>query len=303
MSVDRSPTSDRETARIVRSWLSEGTTRLPDRVLDAVLDEVPSTPQRRAWWPAWRFSDMNNTLRIALAAVAVVAIAFVGFSLLPRSNDLGGGAQSSTPSTAPTATATPTPSPTTALRLPLAGAIAPGRYTVEVRDAPITVDLTLPVATDGGAWKSGGWYVYSDTMNAAVSLWSAANVPADPCDMPASLPDPPVGPTVDDLVSALDAQANTDLSAAADVTVGGHAGKRFVMTYSESPACLGDIPFVMWTAPNGEYRAIEPGIGETVYVLDVDGQRLVIAAAYDPADIPVSTNVNDVIDSMEFVVH
>ena len=99
-------------------------------------------------------------------------------------------------------------------------------------------------------------------MNAAVSLWIAANVPADPCDMPGSLPDPPVGPTVDDLVSALDAQANTDMSAAVDVTVGGHTGKRFVMTYAQNPTCYGDIPLVMWTAPNGDYRAIQPGIGE-----------------------------------------
>ena len=157
MSLDRSSTADQETERIVRSWLSEGTTRLPDRVLDAVLDDVPSTPQRRAWWPAWRFADMNNTLRIALAAVAVVAIAFIGISLLPRNSGVGGGTQSSTPSASPTPSATATPSPSAALRLPLAGAIAPGRYTVDVRDAPVSVGLTL-----GGGWDSGGWYVRSE---------------------------------------------------------------------------------------------------------------------------------------------
>ena len=142
MSSDRSPTSDRETARIVRSWLNEGTTRLPDRVLDAVLDEVPSTPQRRAWWPARRFVDMNNTLRIALAAVAVVAIAFIGISMLPRDSGVGGGAQSSTPSAAPTASPTPTPSFTAGTRLPPEGtALAAGRYTAEFRDGPVFSDL------------------------------------------------------------------------------------------------------------------------------------------------------------------
>ena len=39
--------TDRETTRIVRSWLEEGATALPDRVLDAVLDQVPTTRQRR----------------------------------------------------------------------------------------------------------------------------------------------------------------------------------------------------------------------------------------------------------------
>jgi hypothetical protein len=104
MSLERSSASDRETERIVRSWLSEGTARLPDRVLDAVLDEVPSTPQRRAWWPAWRSERMNNTLRIAIAAAAVLVIAFIAINILPGfSGGIGGPAVSPTPSPTPTA--------------------------------------------------------------------------------------------------------------------------------------------------------------------------------------------------------
>ena len=53
--------TDRDTTRIVRSWLDEGATALPDRVLDAVLDQVPATSQRRPLWPAWRFREMNNS--------------------------------------------------------------------------------------------------------------------------------------------------------------------------------------------------------------------------------------------------
>ena len=41
-------TTDRETTRIVRSWLQLGVDRLPERVLDAVLDVLPATPQRRS---------------------------------------------------------------------------------------------------------------------------------------------------------------------------------------------------------------------------------------------------------------
>ena len=36
--------AERDETRIVRSWLEEGVTVLPDRVLDAVLDQVPATP-------------------------------------------------------------------------------------------------------------------------------------------------------------------------------------------------------------------------------------------------------------------
>ena len=92
--------ADRDTTRIVRSWLEEGATALPDRVLDAVLDQVPATSQRRPLWPAWRFREMNNALKLAIAAVAVVVVAVVGITLLPRSGGVGGPGPSPTPSPA-----------------------------------------------------------------------------------------------------------------------------------------------------------------------------------------------------------
>ena len=73
-------TIDRETTRIVRSWLEEGVTALPDRVLDAVLDQLPATPQRRPSRPARRTRDMSTSFKVALAA-AIVAVAFFGLSL------------------------------------------------------------------------------------------------------------------------------------------------------------------------------------------------------------------------------
>ena len=56
--------ADRETNRIVRAWLEEGVSALPDRVLDTVLDELPATPQRRASWPVRRFGEMNRLHQI-----------------------------------------------------------------------------------------------------------------------------------------------------------------------------------------------------------------------------------------------
>ena len=52
--------TDRDVTRIVRSWLEDGATALPDRVLDNVLDQLPATSQRRAWWPARRLREMNS---------------------------------------------------------------------------------------------------------------------------------------------------------------------------------------------------------------------------------------------------
>ena len=76
--------TDRDTTRIVRSWLEEGVTALPDRVLDTVLDQVPATPQRRSWRPTWRFVPMNTYSKLAIAAAAVVVVAVLGYNLFPR---------------------------------------------------------------------------------------------------------------------------------------------------------------------------------------------------------------------------
>ena len=81
--------TDRDVTRIVRSWLEDGATALPDRVLDNVLDQLPATSQRRAWWPAWRLREMNSALKFAIAATAVVVVAIVGINLLPGNDGVG----------------------------------------------------------------------------------------------------------------------------------------------------------------------------------------------------------------------
>ena len=129
--------TDRETTRIVRSWLEEGVTALPDRVLDAVLDQVPATPQRRSWWPARRSNGMNTYLKLFAAAAAVLVVAVVGYQVLPR----GGG---------PGGQPTITPSPSQAL-------LAHGTFTAQVGGG-YTVDLD---ATGGDSSVAGSMVVSS----------------------------------------------------------------------------------------------------------------------------------------------
>ena len=140
---------ERDTTRIVRSWLENGVTDLPDRVLDPVLDQLPSTPQRRHRWQARRSPRMNATLKIVSAAAAVVVVGVIGLNLLPGSALPGVGA---------VATASPSPSPTAsasggsgavesvALR---AGPLEAGRYHIdlELQDSSASADGT---PTPGG---------------------------------------------------------------------------------------------------------------------------------------------------------
>jgi hypothetical protein len=295
--------SERDLNRIVRSWLEEGVTALPDRVLDQVLDQLPATPQRRAWWPARRFPELNNVARLAIAAAAVAVIAFVGIRfLLPPSNSVGGPTQTptSTPTSAPTALATPSPSPVAAIPLPATGAALPGRYSIQVPDSSVTLELTVADAE----WTANGWYLGGSDLS--VSFWTVGNVYADACD-PGSYPDPKIGPTVDDLVSALDAQANTDMQSLGDVNVGQHPGKRVVMSPAAIVDCPGNPQLWFWQDPSGN-----PGRGtelmppggrqDVIWLIDVDGDRVVIVGFYDPSDPAEATRVLDVIDSIEFVL-
>ncbi|MFL5682583.1 MAG: hypothetical protein ACJ77O_05510, partial [Chloroflexota bacterium] len=87
--------SQPEVTRVVRSWLEQGVDRMPDRVLDAVLDLVPATPQRRSMRPVRRFQSMPTLYRGAIAAAAVLMAVVAGINLLPRT---GVGSPGASPS-------------------------------------------------------------------------------------------------------------------------------------------------------------------------------------------------------------
>jgi hypothetical protein len=162
---------ERDTTRIVRSWLENGVTDLPDRVLDSVLDQLPATPQRRHWWPARRFTPMNNALNLAMAAAAVVVVGVIGINLLPGSTQPGVGA-AATASPGPTASASPSPTPSGASAGPpalSAGPLAAGRYHIDV---PLytfraTNDAISPALMSGGVARvtfdvPDGWAGFED---------------------------------------------------------------------------------------------------------------------------------------------
>lgn len=124
--------TDRDLDRIVRSWMDEGVTQLPDRVLDLVLEQIPATPQRHASWLARRFSTMNNYARIGLVA-AVVLAAVVGIGLYGRSG-VGVPPPEASASVAPSVEPSPTASPITG---PIVGTWATGETTCQQQVAAI----------------------------------------------------------------------------------------------------------------------------------------------------------------------
>jgi hypothetical protein len=90
---------------VLEAWFLDGPREMPDRVFEAVFDQVERVPQRRLARFLLRFSDMSSTAKwIAAGAAAVLAIG-VGFAVLGRSPVTGPGTNPS-----PGETASPSPS-------------------------------------------------------------------------------------------------------------------------------------------------------------------------------------------------
>jgi len=260
--------TDRETTRIVRSWLEDGVTQLPDTILDSVLDELPATPQRRAtWWPARRLPHVHTSVKVGLAAVIVVAAMLVGYTYF------------ASPSVGDPSRTTPTASPDV---LPRSGDLAAGPYEIEGASVPVHISFDL-----GDGWAACSQNMLeqgvcrigpSETPRSIVGVAFPVveNVVADPCDA-TTLLDPPVGPSVDDLVTALSELDGFSATAPEDVTVGGYPAKRLTVT---APANVDDTCELGTWATSQRTNGVGEGEANDLYVVDVDGERIVIAMSY-----------------------
>lgn len=102
--------------RLADYYETEAPPAAPAWVLRDALATIDVTPQRRVFIRVpWRkFPTMNTYAKLAVAAVAVIAIGAVGISVLRPGNSPGVGGQTETPSaeasTSPTSQPTPSPS-------------------------------------------------------------------------------------------------------------------------------------------------------------------------------------------------
>ena len=284
MSTDRDVTT-----RIVRSWLHEDAHEDADRILDLVLDEIDTTPQRSASWLARRFPIMNsNMFRVGIAAAVVIVLAFVGLRFLPGSGSFGGP-----PPPTPTPTLEPSPSPVP----PLNGDLSqpPGRYQVDLA-LPMKVTVQVPE----GWSANGNWVVIGPKGNLApdgmaVRFYGGAlNLYTDPLAPGAGELVPAVGPSVDELVSAVVDHPGWTTTDPTPITIDGYSGQVLHVTL---PAGTSDAtPFYLFVDPaGGQIWGWAAGQLFDVYVIDVGGERLVIDAFHYPgtsaSDVAAQTDV------------
>ena len=283
-------TADRDTERIVRSWLELGATRLPDHILDAVVDQLPATPQRRAWWPAWRFAQMPTNLKLAMGAAAVVLVAVIGYNLLPGRSDSGVGG----PVPSPTATPLPTASPVALGPTDINRSLPAGRYHQGTPFlAPFAVTLPsgwIPYAPATGEMSLSG----PPDQNGQQPFFGAfviERISLDPCrEDPAASATPagsakPVG-TAADIRAALAAMPGFQVGPVTPVTVDGNPALHFDLTNTIDGAtagCVGGQLIPIWTESGGKPVSTNPGSTELLWVVDrPDGPVILVGEAGEP---------------------
>lgn len=235
-------------SRVARGW-----------PLAALVPETRATRQRRA-------SPSRYGLLALLAAVNLAACS------------------SSSTATSPPAAATPAPTPAaTPIALPLSPGnpqmLHGGAYLVS---DPFPIPLTVTVPAGWTGELAGPYAVFLDNGGAdgraAIDFSLSQSIYADPCT-DRGLLNPQPGPTVDDLASALARLPGFAATTPTDVTLAGVRGKQLTLTAPDNfDSCqLSSDGYRIWQLPEGHVFSFAPGERMALWILDVNGTRLVVS--------------------------
>jgi hypothetical protein len=245
---------------------------------------------------------MNRFARFAVAAAAVVVVAVVGYSLLPRSGGTGGPLASPSP--------TPLVSPTPVPPLP-SGSMSAGSYSVT--DATLTLvpyTVTVPAGWTGGDGALRGEMSSPAQHGNGVRLttWIITHVYSNSCHWSGTLV--PVAEKAA-LVAAFTAQQSHARSIPVETTIGGLAATRItfsldaafdIATCDTTPS--GDGIVRLWPDPGPDESGgwpIFPGQTTTVFVIEAKGKVMVLMTVQDK-DSPAAdvAALQQILDSVEF---
>lgn len=241
---------------------------------------------------------MSNAHKVGRPVMVVLLIAIIAASL--ASCQAGSSAPTPAASVAVSAEATATPVP----RLNSQDPLDPGRYQVNA-GIPATVTVAVP-----SGWSAGGdWVVIGPRGNdepngMAIRFYAIPNLAANPLSHAEGNLDPPVGPTVDDLVQAIVSHPAWTATEPTDITIDGHVGKLIsIMIPLDAPLPAGgEGQFYLFAEPGGGgIWGWAPGQTFDWYIVDVDGQRLIIDSYHYPGTSePDLAAQRTVVESVQF---
>ena len=223
---------------------------------------------------------MNPARTLIAVGVATMVVALAGCD-----DDVAATAQDSpTPTVAGTITARPSGRPSDLVGY--RGPLEPGRYSMAAWGRRGETRLPRAVLeVPEGYFSNGGWAVDagSDTAEpdqfGEIMVWPVTHVFDDICNTRSTR----VGPTTRDLARALAAQDGSTTTPPLPVTLDGHRGLYLELTTSTYAGCRIDL----WrNSPEFVYGQDTGGITHHLWILDVDGTRLVVAVSNYPDQTP-----------------
>ncbi len=278
-------TASRDPDSLIRAFLDEGRTELPERAYAAVREHIDHTSQRVVIGP-WRTPFMSKFAGLAAGAAAVVAVGLLGATLLGSGSGTGPAAgPTAVPSSSPSA---PEPLPT-AVILPKTGALTAGT-TYRIVD-PLVTTVPFTFTLDDG-WTTIDYAILKKQAGddaertMTFSPWVIEQVYRDVCSWDDGFQQPLLDDSVGMFVEALEAQGGRTATVT-DVSLDGHEGQRVELTVDDDlvPSECHNGVSRAWTdsvsGGSGGY-ILGPGQRDAVYAVDVDGQRFVLHTSWPP---------------------
>ena len=316
----------REFDTLLRSWLDESApAHEPARLLDTVLATTAGLRPRRRWVARLagagtlkqttrepdRFSPIALASAVLLVAVLVAGIVWGLFtapvgnppapSITPPTPSGTSGPSATVPYIIPPPTSGPglTPEEPGTYRMRGPGEQGPAGW-------PASVIVTIPEGWYArSAVRGGGLARSEDDQLAGLNFSSVHNLVADPCSSSDAGLEPAVGSSVADLVAGLRSLPGLEFDTPVDVTLDGWAGTRLELTHPAGCGSGADGRAELWvTTPafGGESWTANslPGWHTTLWILDIDGLRFVVIAAYE-LDAPedVRLELEHIVDSID----
>ncbi len=183
----------------------------------------------------------------------------------------------------------------------------PGTYALTARGSgtpPLAV-LDAPAGfSNFGFFALWPYTEVSGQLFRSVQYWTVDAVFTDPCAMDQDAPG--AGTTVEDLAAALVRQKRTTVSEPVPVTLDGYQGLYLELTASTDVAfedcALGYYAYWEGKPGDAQHTADSPGTVDRAWILDVDGERVVLTAVAVP-DVPQKQvdELTKMVESVRFI--
>lgn len=177
-------------------------------------------------------------------------------------------------------------------------ALEPGAWALTADGLP---DMPLAVVDVPAGYEGGGPFFFGP--GGTIGYWTVSGVYADPCHRAKELPD--VGQTVGGLAEALSAQEISETTRPEPVSLGGYEGLYLELTWPKNidyESCDEQAVGIWESDPGGRRCCTDEPKLERIWILDVDGQRVVLNNNVELAATDVqSDELAEVVETVRFV--